>query len=53
MFDSAKTANFEAKVVIHELGNVPQLAGEFAVSWKFRGRRPRGKEAGECGWTSG
>ncbi len=44
MFDAAKTANFHVTVVIHELGNVPQLGGEFAVNWKFRGRRPKGKE---------
>ncbi|WWD20570.1 hypothetical protein CI109_105046 [Kwoniella shandongensis] len=45
MFDSQKHATFSATVVVHELGNVPQLQGEFAVKWKFRGKRPRGKES--------
>jgi hypothetical protein len=50
MFDSTKTANFQATVTIHELVNVPQLAGNFAVSWKFRGKKPRSKES--CEQTS-
>ena len=47
IFDAQKHAAFVASVTIHELGNVPQLEGEFAVRWKFRGRRPKGKEAGK------
>lgn len=50
MFDSSEYAVFLSNVRIHELGNVPQLEGEFAVRWKFRGRRPRGK-VGESGCT--
>ena len=49
MFDGTKTANFHVTVTINELGNVPQLAGDFAVEWKFRGKAPRGKDAGESG----
>ncbi|WRT70516.1 uncharacterized protein IL334_007514 [Kwoniella shivajii] len=44
MFDNQKYALFETTVIINELGNVPQLSGEFDVKWKFRGKRPRGKE---------
>ncbi|OCF58521.1 hypothetical protein L486_04554 [Kwoniella mangroviensis CBS 10435] len=44
MFDNQKHAIFETTVVIHELGNVPQLSGEFDVQWKFRGKKPRPKE---------
>lgn len=40
LFDSAPTATFVAAVTVHELTNVPQVAGEFAVRWKFRGSRP-------------
>lgn len=47
MFESTKAANFQATITIHELQNVPQLAGDFAVKWKFQGRRPRGKDASE------
>ncbi|KAL7421336.1 hypothetical protein Q5752_004221 [Cryptotrichosporon argae] len=41
MFDSPRHATFAAQVVIHELSNIPQLDGEFAVQWKFRGKRPK------------
>lgn len=44
MFDTTKYAYFLVDVKIHELGNVPQLQGEFAVRWKFRGRRPKSGE---------
>ncbi|WWC65438.1 uncharacterized protein I303_108056 [Kwoniella dejecticola CBS 10117] len=44
MFDNQKYALFETTVIIHELANVPQLSGEFDVKWKFRGKKPRGKE---------
>lgn len=44
MFDSQKYAVFSATVTVHELSNVPQLQGDFAVQWKFRGKRPKGKE---------
>lgn len=44
MFDTAKYANFKVNVIIEELSNVPQLEGEFAVRWKFQGRKPKGKE---------
>ncbi|WVF68150.1 hypothetical protein IAT40_002913 [Kwoniella sp. CBS 6097] len=44
MFDAQKYAVFETHVTIHELGNVPQLQGEFDVKWKFRGKRPKSKE---------
>ncbi|WVQ85993.1 hypothetical protein IAT38_008161 [Cryptococcus sp. DSM 104549] len=48
MFGPDKHAIFSATVVIHEMGNVPQLQGNFAVAWKFRGRKPRGKESLEA-----
>ncbi|OCF33610.1 hypothetical protein I316_04683 [Kwoniella heveanensis BCC8398] len=44
IFDTQKYAVFETHVTIHELGNVPQLQGEFDVKWKFRGKRPKSKE---------
>ncbi|WWC72386.1 uncharacterized protein I206_106348 [Kwoniella pini CBS 10737] len=44
MFDNQKYALFETTVIIHELANVPQLSGEFDIKWKFRGKKPRGKE---------
>jgi hypothetical protein len=47
MFESQRFATFEAVVKVHELGNVPQLEGEFQVKYKFRGKRPRGKDACE------
>ena len=47
LFDHTKTANFQVSVTIHSLTNVPQLSGEFAVDWKFRGKAPRAKDAGE------
>lgn len=40
LFDSSPTATFLAAVTVHELTNVPQVSGEFAVRWKFRGSRP-------------
>ncbi|GFZ48244.1 hypothetical protein JCM24511_05992 [Saitozyma sp. JCM 24511] len=45
MFDSQRYAVFDAVVKIHELGNVPQLEGEFQVKYKFRGKKPKGKDA--------
>ncbi|KAK4686661.1 hypothetical protein P7C73_g3468, partial [Tremellales sp. Uapishka_1] len=45
MFDANKYAVFVAHVTIHELGNVPQLHGDFAVRYKFRGKSPRSSEA--------
>jgi hypothetical protein len=47
MFDSQRYAVFDAVVKIHELGNVPQLEGEFQLKYKFRGKRPKGKDASE------
>lgn len=41
MFDKDKYAVFVANVVVQELGNVPQIEGDFAVQWKFRGRGPK------------
>jgi hypothetical protein len=40
MLDKPRSSTFVVNVTIHELGNVPQLEGQFAVRWKFRGRRP-------------
>ncbi|ODN99338.1 hypothetical protein L198_03180 [Cryptococcus wingfieldii CBS 7118] len=45
MFENQKYAIFNASVTLHEVGNVPQLEGEFAVGWRFRGKKPRGKES--------
>lgn len=42
-----KYAVFEAKVVIEELGNVPALNGTFEAEFRFRGKKPKGKDAGE------
>jgi hypothetical protein len=46
-FDSQKYANFEAKISIHEISNVPQLQGEFNCNWKFRGKHPKTRDGGE------
>ncbi|EKD04618.1 hypothetical protein A1Q2_01078 [Trichosporon asahii var. asahii CBS 8904] len=40
LFDSSPTATFLAAVTVHELTNVPQVSGDFAIRWKFRGSRP-------------
>lgn len=53
LFDAKKTANFHVTVIIHELANVPQLEGKFAVDWKFRGKSPSPKDAGEFGEMQG
>ncbi|WVR08459.1 hypothetical protein IAU60_005514 [Kwoniella sp. DSM 27419] len=47
MFEQQKHAVFEAHVTIHELGNVPQLHGQFDIKWKFRGKKPKTKELTE------
>lgn len=47
-FDSHKYAIFLATVTLHELGNVPQLEGEFACQWRFHGQRPKGKDIRAC-----
>ncbi|ORX41158.1 hypothetical protein BD324DRAFT_606802 [Kockovaella imperatae] len=44
MFSSQPHAVFQATVTIHELANVPQLAGQFTVDWKFRGHKPKAKD---------
>ncbi|EIW69885.1 hypothetical protein TREMEDRAFT_61656 [Tremella mesenterica DSM 1558] len=45
LFDSTnKYAVFQTTVWIHDMGNVPQMDGQFAVRWKFRGKRARGYE---------
>lgn len=41
-----KYANFEVKVNIHEIANVPQLHGEFYCEWNFRGRHPKLRDGG-------
>ncbi|KAL1409853.1 hypothetical protein Q8F55_003852 [Vanrija albida] len=41
LFEHQKHATFQVNVTIHELSNIPQLEGDFAVRWKFRGHRPR------------
>jgi hypothetical protein len=49
MFDSTKYAIFAVDIKIHELGNVPQLKGNFQVDYKVRGHRPKASElVGEC-----
>ncbi|WVO17553.1 hypothetical protein L204_105248 [Cryptococcus depauperatus] len=45
MFENQKYAIFSVTVVLHEIGNVPQLQGNFAVGWKFKGKKPRGKDS--------
>ncbi|WVQ70535.1 hypothetical protein IAR50_000054 [Cryptococcus sp. DSM 104548] len=45
IFENQKYAIFNASVTLHEVGNVPQLEGDFAVGWRFRGKKPRGKES--------
>lgn len=45
MLDRQKFALFQVDVTLHELGNVPQLEGEFAVRWRFRGKRPKARDA--------
>lgn len=45
MLDRQKYAIFQVDVTLHELGNVPQLEGEFAVRWRFRGKRPKARDA--------
>ena len=46
MFNSQPHSIFHANVVLHELANVPQLGGQFAVDWKFRGHKPKLKDYG-------
>lgn len=45
MFESQKYAIFNAVVVLHEVNNVPQLHGGFAAEWRFRGKRPKGRDS--------
>ncbi|OWZ74068.1 hypothetical protein AYX14_00556 [Cryptococcus neoformans] len=45
MFENQKYAIFNAVVVLHEVNNVPQLQGGFAAEWKFRGKRPKGRDS--------
>lgn len=45
MFENQKYAIFNAMVVLHEVNNVPQLQGGFAAEWKFRGKRPKGRDS--------
>lgn len=40
MLNSDPSATFVVDLTIHELGNVPQLGGQFDVKYKFRGMRP-------------
>jgi hypothetical protein len=44
ILDNNRYAIFDVAVTIHELGNVPQLQGEFAAKWKFKGSRPNRKD---------
>jgi hypothetical protein len=41
MLESQKYAVFDVAITIHELGNVPQLQGEFNARWRFRGKTPK------------
>lgn len=45
LLDSPKSSIFQFNLTIGELSNVPQLDGEFSVSYKIRGRAPKGKDA--------
>lgn len=44
MLDTQKYAIFDVAITIQELGNVPQLQGEFAAKWKFHGKKPGTKD---------
>jgi hypothetical protein len=40
-----KFALFDVEVTIHEVGNVPQLQGEFSAHYKFKGGRPKARDS--------
>ena len=42
-----KHANFDVKINIHEISNVPQLQGEFSCVWHFRGKSSKVRDGGE------
>ena len=44
ILDRQKYAIFQLEVTLHDLTNVPQLEGEFAVRWRFRGKRPKARD---------
>lgn len=45
LLDRQKYSIFQIELTIHDLANVPQLEGEFAVRWRFRGKRPKARDA--------
>jgi hypothetical protein len=49
MLDMQKYAIFDVAITIQELGNVPQLQGEFVAKWKFHGKKPSTKDKGKDG----
>lgn len=44
LLDRQKYAIFQIELTLHDLANVPQLEGEFAVRWRFRGKRPKARD---------
>ena len=44
--DLQKYANFDIKLTIHEVSNVPQMQGEFQCNWRFRGKHPKSRDGG-------
>jgi len=45
MFETQKHASFLASVTIVEIGNVPQLSGDFEASYEFLGKAPKAKDS--------
>lgn len=45
LLDRQKYAIFQIDLTLNDLANVPQLEGEFAVRWRFRGKRPKARDA--------
>lgn len=44
ILDGQRYAIFDVAITIQELGNVPQLHGEFAAKWNFRGKKPSSRD---------